>query len=409
MLTGRGGTVLVAGAAMWLAARIVGSPALEVVGMGLAALPIVAMSWSHWGRRRLSIRRRLSEPRVRPGTRVTVQLDVENRSPATTSLLLVEDRLPPTLGRPARLVLAGVPGRSTQRVGYSLVPQVRGRYPLGPLTVDLTDPYGLTRRRVEFPTDDDLLVTPEIEDLAAVPDPASGQSFGSARARQLLRVGEDYHAMRQYQQGDDLRRIHWPSVARTGQLMIRQDEATRRASGLVFIDSRQAALGQTRGAAFERAVSAAASVGALLARVGFRLRFATTELAPAPTTEERLLDALAGLSHSQARTIAPALAGMRAAASADTSLVFVAAPPAPGELQGLLRATSGFGPKLAILVYPIDPSSVPPDRQAQLEGRATQARMALVRAGWDCVILTPTTRLADRWHTPSPRPLASNA
>ena len=37
--------------------------------------------------------------------------------------------------------------------------------------------------------------------------------------------------MRGYQEGDDLRRIHWPSVARTGELMIRQDESSKRASG----------------------------------------------------------------------------------------------------------------------------------------------------------------------------------
>ena len=49
--------------------------------------------------------------------------------------------------------------------------------------------------------------------------------------------------MRGYQEGDDLRRIHWPSVARTGDLMIRQDEASRRASGLIYLDSRGSMLG----------------------------------------------------------------------------------------------------------------------------------------------------------------------
>ncbi len=74
--------------------------------------------------------------------------------------------------------------------------------------------------------------------------------------------------MRQYQQGDDLRRIHWPSVARTGELMIRQDESSRRASGLVFLDNRGHALGQSHSPAFERAVSVAATLGVLLAQRG---------------------------------------------------------------------------------------------------------------------------------------------
>ncbi len=409
MLTARGIAVAIAGVAMWLTARIVGSPGLEVVGLGLGALPVLALALSQWSRRRLDVRRRLSDARVRPGTRVTVEVEIENRSVAPVSFLLLEDKLPSALGRPARLVVAELAGRSGQRVGYTLLPQARGRYPLGPLTVDVTDAYGLTRQRLEFAAHDELLVTPEIEDLRSAPNQPTGQSFGSTRARQLLRVGEEYYTMRQYQEGDDLRRIHWASVARTGDLMIRQDEATRRASGLVFLDQRQAAIGQSRGAAFERAVSAAASVGELLVRAGFQLRFATADMAPTALTEERFLDALAGVTHAQARTIAPSLVHLRAAASTDTSLVFVSGPPAPAELAALSRAGSGFGPKLAILVYPLELASLTPDRQAQFEGRGTQARLALTRAGWDCLLLSPSTRLSERWHTPRHRRVASSA
>jgi len=404
MFTARGVTVIAGGLAMWVVARVIGSAGLEVVGLGLAALPVLALVVSSRGRRHLDVRRHLSDRRVRPGARVTIELEVANRSVANGTVLLVEDRLPPSLGRPARMVITDLPGRSTRQVAYAIVPQVRGRYPLGPVTVDATDAYGLTRRRLAFDIHDELTVTPVIEDLQSVPSSSPGPSFGTARARQLLRVGEEYYTMRQYHLGDDLRRIHWPSVARTGELMIRQDEATKRASGLVFVDQRQSTLGQTRGMAFERAISAAASVGVLLARSGFQLRFATADHPPGPMTEERLLDALAGLAHSQARTIAPALTNLRAAASADTSLVFVSGPPAPTELAGLLRAGSGFGPRLAILVYPLDPASLPPDRQTQLEGRATQARLALARAGWDCIVLTPSTTLTERWNAPAQRP-----
>ncbi len=291
---------------------------------------------------------------------------------------------------------------------YTVLPQSRGRYRIGPLTVDLADAFGLTRRRMEFDERDELLVTPEIEDLSVSPDPAQGPSFGLSRARQLLRTGEEYYMMRQYREGDDLRRLHWPSVARTGELMIRQDEATRRASGLVFLDNRQAALGQSHGAAFERAVSVAGSVGVLLARSGFTVRFATTELPAAAATEDRFLDTLAGVSHSSSRTIGPALARLRGAASADTSLVLVSAPPSAEELAPLLRAGAGFGRCLAVFVYPIDPAALPPDRQAQLEGRATQARLALTRSGWDCIVIPPSMRLSERWHAPKERLLASN-
>ena len=406
MPSGRGLAVLAAGGAMWLTARIIGSPGMEVVGIGLLALPFLAALFVWWNRARIEVRRRLDDVRVPPGTKVTVELEVENRSPAPTSFLLIEDRQPPTLGRSARMVVSGIPGRGSQRVSYSVLPQTRGRYRLGPLSVDITDPFALTRQRIEFDVRDELLVTPEIEDLFGTADSVVGQSFGASRARQLFRAGQEYYTMRGYQEGDDLRRIHWPSVARTGDLMIRQDESSKRASGLIFLDTRAQALGQSHGQAFERAVSVGATLGVMLARRGFALRLGTAETPVAALAEERFLDALAGISHASIRSIGPALAHLRAGASAETTLVFVSAPPAPGELTSLLRSGAGFGPKLAILIYPVDPQTLPPERRAQLEGRASQAMLALTRAGWDAIVLPPSMKLKERWHVPRERPLA---
>ena len=102
---------------------------------------------------------------MQPGQRVSVELEVENQAPTQTSFLLVEDRLPSQLGRSARLVVAALPGKGRQRVRYSITPHRRGRFALGPLTVDLSDPFALTRLRVEFDEREDLVVTPEVEDL----------------------------------------------------------------------------------------------------------------------------------------------------------------------------------------------------------------------------------------------------
>jgi uncharacterized protein (DUF58 family) len=406
MPSGRGLVVFGAGLSMFAAARAVGSSGLEIVGIGLVALPFLAGLFVRWGRARLRVRRRLSDVRVQPGTRVTVRLDVENAAPSPSPFLLLEDRLPSALGRPARLVIAGLPAHGSQQAGYTVLPQARGRYRLGPLAVDVTDPFALTRQRIEFDDLDDLLVTPQIEDLATSPDPGLGPNRGATRARQLFRTGEEYYTMRQYQIGDDLRRIHWPSVARTGDLMIRQDESSRRASGLVFLDNRGHSLGQSHTPGFERAVSVAATLGELLAHRGFALRLGTADAPPAAVSEDRFLDALAGISHAAARSVGPSLAHLRAGASADTSLVYVAAPPAPGELTSLIRAGAGFGPKLVVLVHPVEPRSLPAAQAAQLEGRATQARLSLARAGWDCIVLTPSTPLKERWHAPKDRPLA---
>ncbi len=397
MPSGRGVLVFVAGIGLWLVARFVGSPTLHIVAVGLVALPFAAGVFARWGRQHLTMTRRLSDARVRPGQPVSVELEMENHAPTSTSFLLLEDRLPAALGRPARLVLAGLPGRRKQRVSYTLLPHVRGTYHLGPLTADLSDPFALTKLRLLFDERDQLLVRPEVERLTGEQESAHGTGPGLSIARHLLRTGEEFFTMRQYQEGDDLRRIHWRSVARTGQLMIRQDESSRRASGMIFLDNRQSALGEIHTPAFEKAVSAAASLSLFLSEVGFSLQFASAQHPPTNVTEEDLLDQLTGLSHYAGRSLSTALMRLRSRSSPDTVLVVVSGPPPPAELASLTRTGTAFGPKIAVLVYPIDPNSLPPERQAQLEGRASVARLSLARAGWDVLVIGPSDRLRDAW------------
>lgn len=406
MIAGRGLILFAAGVCMWITARLIGSPELEMIGIGVCVTPFLAAGYVRLNKQRLTVRRYLSDSRVAPGARVTVTIEVENRSPGPASFLLIEDRLPAALGRPARIVVSGIGAHATEKASYVVIPSIRGRYVLGPVSIDLSDPFALTRKRLEWDAPDELLVTPEIEDLSGPSGVRSGPSFGASRTRQLFRTGEEYYTMRQYHEGDDLRRIHWPSVARTGELMIRQDESSRRASGLVFLDSRASTLGRTHSPPFERAVSVAATLGMMLVDHGFSLKLATADHGPVALSQERFLDELAAVSHANSRSIAPSLKHLRAGSSSETSLILVAGPPALEELASLIRSGGGYGPKLAVLVYPVDPQTLPPERQAKLEGRATQARLTLVRSGWDCVVLPPSMKLKERWHLPVERPLA---
>ncbi|HEX4941682.1 MAG TPA: hypothetical protein VFW51_04035, partial [Actinomycetota bacterium] len=120
MPSGRGVLVFGAGIALWVAARMLGSPTLHMVAVGIVLLPFAAALFARWSRQRLRIRRRLSDTRVQPGQRVHIELEIENQSPAQTSFLLIEDRLPSQLGRSARLVVTSLHGRARQRVRYSI-------------------------------------------------------------------------------------------------------------------------------------------------------------------------------------------------------------------------------------------------------------------------------------------------
>ena len=406
MPSGRGVLVFAVGIGLWVAARVSGSTTLHMIAVGLVVLPFAAALFTRWSRVRLRVRRRLSDARVRPGQRVTVDLEVENQSPTPTSFLLFEDRLPQALGREARLVLTAMRPNAKQHVSYTITPQRRGRYSLGPLSVDLSDPFALTRLRVEFDDREELVVTPEVEDLIGGPNSPFGMTSGLAMARNLFRTGDEFYTMRPYVEGDDLRRIHWTSVARKGELMIRQDESTRRSTAVMFVDTRESSVGQIHTPVFEKVISAAASVGLLLVRYGFSLKLATNQLPPQRVGEDQLLDSLAGVSHATSRSLSTGLTRLRIAAAADSTLVIVTAPPPPTELTSLVRAGAVFGPKVAVFVHPTDPDTLPPDRRAQLEGRATQAQLSLSRSGWEVVVLSPSERLADAWHAPRTQPLA---
>jgi hypothetical protein len=174
---------------------------------------------------------------------------------------------------------------------------------------------------------------------------------------------------------------------------------------VLFVDTRDTAVGKVHTPSFEKVVSAAASIGVLLLRYGFTLKLATTQLPPQRVGEEGLLDALAGMGHQSTRALAVGLTRLRMVSASDATLVMVGAPPPPSELASLLRVGAMFGPKVAVLVHPTDPDTLPPDRRAQLEGRATQARTSMTRSGWEVVVLPPSGRLGDLWHASRTRPL----
>ncbi|MCA1726356.1 MAG: DUF58 domain-containing protein [Actinobacteria bacterium] len=328
---------------------------------------------------------------------------MRNEGARTTPLILFEDRVPPSFGRSARAVLPGIPAEQEQTVSYLISCRKRGRYELGPARLQLTDPFGMARVTAELPETDPLIVYPEIEDLSAQPVAAYGSGSGESPFNRIFRGGQEFYGMREYITGDDLRRIHWPSTARTGELMIRQEEVARRSVVTVLLDTRGSALGREGSAPFEKAVSAAASVGVLLARRGFALRLATPDVAPVPRTEDAFLENLAAVGASRTTTLGPALLQLKGKSVADSTLVVVTAPPLGPEVTALIRTAAGYGPRMAVFVYPTDPASLPVRERVELENRASAARASLARVGWDVFVIAPDQRLSEAWRSRTTR------
>ena len=401
----RGWATFGAGLALWIAARLIGSRDLHMIAVGVAILPLLSIAYVRWSHPRIGVTRHLSIARAYAGARVTVTLTIENRGHGTTSYLLLEDALPAALGTAARLVVTGIPARNTHRVSYSFVARRRGHYRVGPLAVYQTDPFGLARTKVQAAGQSELVVYPAVETIDALGLISQGAGSGEAASKRLHRSAAEFYTMREYVTGDDLRRIHWPSVARTRTLMIRQDESTRRSSSVVVLDTRSVALGVEGSPGFEAAVSAAASLGRALSRAGFSLRMATVDAPPRPVTEDVLLDLLAGIGASRSKTLVTSLTSLRGGTPADATLALVTAPPQPAETAALSRAGTAFGRKVIVLVYPQPLAVLPPEAAAELEGRAASARASLQRSGWEVVLTQPDGKLANAWRRTKTRKL----
>ena len=275
-LTLRGRAFVAAGVAAIVCAVLLGQPALTRVGVLVLALPLVTALVVGRSRYRLGLVRSVSPALVAAGqpARVTLSLTNDGRTPS--GVLLLEDKVPYALGTRPRFVLEGVRSGWHRQVSYQVRSDVRGRHEVGPMQVRITDPFGLVELGRAFRSTSFLTVTPRTVPLPAVALSGSSHGSGDQRPRAFATGSAEDVTVREYRRGDDLRRVHWPSSARMGELMVRREEQPWQARATVVIDNRASAhRGQGAGSSLEAAVSVAASVATHLAHRGFQVRLVT--------------------------------------------------------------------------------------------------------------------------------------
>lgn len=393
---------------MWIAARVMGSTDLHAVAFGLILLPLFALLVARRWWYDLEVTRRLSERRVFPGTRVEITVEVRNRLGSRTAALLIEDHLPPGLGRRARGVIPALPPQGRDMVRYTLTCARRGRYAIGPLAVTVSDPFFLARQRIEVAArQDELIVYPALEELGTIPKEIGAGGSGESAAGRLLRTRGDFYTMREYQTGDDLRRVHWASTARTGHLMIRQDESERGANATVILDTRSRSYGGP-GDSFERAVSAAASLGFLYARGGFGLRLVMPEVVPGVVGREQLLERLATVRPSKSGDLAESLRMLRPKGSAASTLIIVTGAPTRNDLEAMTACGGGFEARIAVLVLG-EETAGRGEQAVEAEKPLATARAHLARAGWHVLPLPVGQELRELWTLRTPVRVAASS
>ena len=313
-LTTRGFGLLTCGVVLLVAASATGVRAVAWPGGLLIGLVLAASALTWLSARNPMLRRRLQPDRLAAGAPVRVLLELQRESIGAGAWSVVEETVPPELiGAPALAVPSGWGGlRSVHH--YQLDTSVRGRYPVGPGVWVTTDPLGLVSSRRRLGGTSLLTVTPAVHPLGAQRGAAGAGLSGESSHRRSSLLGADDTLIRGYQPRDELRRIHWPSTARIGSLMVRREEHAWEPSALILLDNRtEAHTGVGSGSSFEWAVSAAASIGVRLLDAGYDVALTDASgrtVAPVvgDSVREVLLDHLTDMRLGNAYELSGALA-----------------------------------------------------------------------------------------------------
>ena len=153
----------------------------------------------------------------------------------------------------------------------------RGVIDVGPVTTLRSDPLGVLGREVVWADVNRLFVHPE---TVSIPSTSAGfvRDLEGHPTSDIVDSDISFHAIREYAPGDGRRHIHWKSTAKTGTLMVRQFEESRRSRLAIVLCLNRAEYSSDE--EFEMAVSATGSLGVRAIRDGRDLAVLASEEIP---------------------------------------------------------------------------------------------------------------------------------
>jgi uncharacterized protein (DUF58 family) len=384
-LSGRGRIFIAVGVLALLAGLLLGVLDLQRVGVMLLVLPVPAWLAVRQARSGLRIGHAVSPARVVVGETAEVRLELGNPQAFSTGPLRVTESVPG--GRPLRFSVAGVRGRQRRTVGYPLPALSRGRHTVGPTTVIASDPFGLVTAETRSTDTAQLIVQPVTTPLPALSLPIAWRDGAAHLSHSVGSGGSDDASVREFRNGDDLRKIHWRSTAKTGSLMVRQEERPWHGESVVLLDTRRQAYpfapGEDESPALEWAISTAASIATHLAQRGRRVAVVNGSGQLAHDDPTLILDLLAETKPAPFSDIGP-LAATLSTLGRDASVFAIlgAGPRAPvSELLGRPRMP---GSSVALLLRSWTWTE-PGSGDAAAEESWQQNADALRSAGWRVV------------------------
>jgi uncharacterized protein (DUF58 family) len=395
-LTTRGRCLLAAGVAAALCSVVLNERDLLRVAAFVIALPLLSAALAASARVGLSARRHLLPGRVPAGDDADVVLEVHAHGHVPTGGLLLEDGVPYTLGGRPRFVVERLRRRGTARLGYRVHPTMRGVHQLGPLRARITDPFGLAEFERELAGQSRVVVVPRTIGLVGLPGGSGTGAGDDGSVRLRSGQGEDDAVVRQYRQGDDLRRVHWRSTARRDELMVRVEERPWRGGITVLLDRRLAAhRGHGPTASMEWAVSMCGSVCLHLHHCGQQVRLVAEDgqvlvgdNAETGYSDDVVLDALAMVQATHRKELSVGVDP-----GAGHELVAILGSISPTDAAELARVRSRRARSLAVL---LDVSGwAATDEERAFDPK--QSAELLREAGWGVVVARHGVGWSDVW------------
>jgi uncharacterized protein (DUF58 family) len=249
-VTHRGRLALVLGAATYLGAWAFGSKILYPVALGLPLAVLLAWLWTALANRPLQLRRTLPAGERLEGDDVKVGLELVSEQHLVPARWTLREQV----GRLGELVMTvGQNGRAR----YTLRNVPRGRYEFQETVAVIEDPFGLERVEQRLDAPGALLVYPRLVELDRLFSESGARSHDGRRLLLQRPAGFDLHSVREHEQGESLRKVHWRSTAKRGQLMVKELEDSPRDEVAVVLDADPVAV---TGESFDVQVRAAGSI-----------------------------------------------------------------------------------------------------------------------------------------------------
>jgi uncharacterized protein (DUF58 family) len=355
-LTRRGWSLFGGALGLVVGRFLLGMVEMLALGIGASALLAGAVIWLRLRPApRVAVSRRVHPDRLHVGSDGRIDIVVENLGTGPTPLLRATDWFD-RRRRAARFLVPPLAPGTRGQAAYRIPTRRRGRYVVGPLVLSETDPFGLARRVLPGAGETELVVRPRVHDIVAPLAAGSRMAAdGEARGTEVLAsdLGDEFLMLREYEQGDDLRRVHWRATARAGELMIRHDEARWRSRAAVILDVGAVA---HEGASFELAVEATASVVARLVRQRRRVDVvaSTAEvLGTGGDSRHDVIDRLATVAPSRDSRLELTCASVRAHRRPDVVVVIL------GAVDPDTRRALGVLAGIPMIVVQTRPGAVP--------------------------------------------------